>query len=124
MSRISSMQSGVALARGLQLLKDSQWWAKRRTRWGGGVTAVVGGPAGGLQRSYTEEEIFTDEEVARHFRNELLRLAELIADRGAGEPGNTARPAANEPGSNEPGSNEPGSNEPGSNGPAGDGQGS
>jgi hypothetical protein len=43
------------------------------------VTAVEG-PASsthGLQRSYTEEEIFTDEEVARQFRIELLRLTEL-----------------------------------------------
>jgi len=29
------------------------------------------------QRSYTEEEIFTDEDVARQFRTELLRLTEL-----------------------------------------------
>src|ERR1700678_1769693 len=40
---------------------------------------AVEGPASsarGLQRSYTEEEIFTDEEVARQFRVELLRLME------------------------------------------------
>jgi hypothetical protein len=42
--------------------------------------AAVDGPAWstrGLQRSYTEEEIFSDEDVARQFRTELLRLAEL-----------------------------------------------
>jgi hypothetical protein len=61
------------------------------------VTAVVGGPAGGLQRTYTEEEIFTDEEVARHFRNELLRLAELMADQETGEPGSAAQPEDAEP---------------------------
>lgn len=41
---------------------------------------AVDGPAWstrGLQRIYTEEEIFTDEEVARQFRTELLRLTEL-----------------------------------------------
>jgi hypothetical protein len=57
------------------------------------VTAVVGGPAGGLQRSYTEEDIFTDEEVARHFRNELLKLTELIGDDAAGQPDAGAAPA-------------------------------
>jgi hypothetical protein len=46
------------------------------SRWGGHVTAVDG-PARGLRRSYTEEEIFTDEEVARQFRTDLLRLTEL-----------------------------------------------
>jgi hypothetical protein len=42
------------------------------------VTAEEGpaSSARGLQRSYTEEEIFTDEEVARQFRIELLRLME------------------------------------------------
>jgi hypothetical protein len=39
------------------------------------VTAVEG-PTRGPQRSYTEEEIFTDEERARQFRTELLRLTE------------------------------------------------
>jgi hypothetical protein len=62
------------------------------------VTAVVGGPAGGLQRSYTEEEIFTDEEVARHFRNELLKFTELMADYAAEEPGRAAEPGDAEPG--------------------------
>lgn len=33
-------------------------------------------PARGLQRSYSEAEIFTDEVLARQFRTELLRLAE------------------------------------------------
>jgi hypothetical protein len=54
------------------------------------VTAVDGSAwsTRGRQRSYTEEEIFTDEEVARPFRIELLRLVEHgVSDTGAGASG-------------------------------------
>jgi len=42
------------------------------------VTAVDGlpWPARGLQRTYSEQEIFTDEAVARQFRADLLRLTQ------------------------------------------------
>jgi hypothetical protein len=54
------------------------------------VTAVDGSAwsTRGRQRSYTEAEIFTDEEVARQFRIELLRLVEHgVSDTRAGASG-------------------------------------
>ena len=37
-----------------------------------------------LQHSYTEDEIFTDEELARQFHNDLLRLLETNVQQHAG----------------------------------------
>ena len=39
-----------------------------------------------LQHSYTEQEIFTDEELARRFRNDLLRLITMNLERPARQP--------------------------------------
>ena len=45
-----------------------------------------------LQHSYTEEEIFTDEELAGRFRYDLLRLMEMLAEQESSH--SAAKPAA------------------------------
>ena len=51
-----------------------------------------------LQHSYTEEEIFTDEELARQFRNDLLHLIEMNARQRTGHSAKTAPIRAASPG--------------------------
>jgi hypothetical protein len=45
-----------------------------------------------LQHSYTEEEIFTDAELARRFQNDLLRLIELNVSQRTGHTAKTGTP--------------------------------
>jgi hypothetical protein len=51
-----------------------------------------------LQHSYTEEEIFTDAELARQFRNDLLNLIEMNARQRTGPAARTAPSRAASPG--------------------------
>ncbi len=51
-----------------------------------------------LQHTYTEQEIFTDEELARRFRNDLLRLITLNIEHPARQPGTGASGPAVPPG--------------------------
>ena len=51
-----------------------------------------------LQHSYTEQEIFTDEELARRFRNDLLRLIAMNIEHPSGQPGTGASGPAVSPG--------------------------
>ncbi|REE95641.1 hypothetical protein [Thermomonospora umbrina] len=47
-----------------------------------------------LRHAYAEEEIFTDEELARRFRYDLLRLSDQLAERRTARPGTARTPAA------------------------------
>lgn len=51
-----------------------------------------------LQHSYTEEEIFTDEDLARRFRNDLLRLTVMSTGQRARHPATAAPAPAVSPG--------------------------
>ncbi|MGW2313274.1 hypothetical protein [Actinomadura luteofluorescens] len=46
-----------------------------------------------LRRGYTAEEIFTDEELARRFRYDLLRLSDLLAEHRTVQPARVVPPA-------------------------------
>ncbi|TDD40562.1 hypothetical protein E1287_00905 [Actinomadura sp. KC06] len=47
-----------------------------------------------LRHGYTEEEIFTDEELGRRFRYDLLRLSDLVAEHRTALPARSVAPSA------------------------------